>query len=328
MLDQAALERLQTYRGATPRPDDFDAFWDARMAEADAVPLDYDLAPADVPAYGTCEFLDLWFTGMEGARLHAKYVRPRAPHPLPLVLQFHGYPGASRSWLEQCSFAGMGMGLIALDCPGQGGPSQDPGGFAGTTVAGHIVAGLDGPPEGLYYVRLHQDIRILCRIVADLAAKGEVDVRRVYVNGASQGGGLGLATCALNAGLIRRAAILYPFLSDMRLVWELGLDAVAYEGIGYFSRWFAAAGERIDECFAKLAHCDTKNFAPRVACPILFGTGLEDTVVPVPTQFAVYNNLACEKEHHLYPGFAHEEIQAFDDRIIDFFCQGGGGGAA
>ena len=25
-----------TYRGTTPRPADFDAFWDARMAEADS----------------------------------------------------------------------------------------------------------------------------------------------------------------------------------------------------------------------------------------------------------------------------------------------------
>jgi cephalosporin-C deacetylase-like acetyl esterase len=39
--------------------------------------------------------------------------------PVPLVLQFHGYPGSSRSWLEQSSYAGMGMAIIALDCPGQ-----------------------------------------------------------------------------------------------------------------------------------------------------------------------------------------------------------------
>ena len=137
---------------------------------------------------------------------------------MPLVLQFHGYPGASRSWFEQASFAGMGMALIALDCPGQGGPSEDIGGFEGTTVAGHIVAGIDGDPANLYYVRLHQDIRILCRIVRELEG---IDLARVFANGASQGGGLGIATCALNSELINRAAILYPFLSDFRLsgIW-------------------------------------------------------------------------------------------------------------
>ena len=324
-LSQEELSRLRAYRGADPRPQDFEAFWAARMAEADAVPLDFGLSAADVPSTPVCDFLDLWFCGMGGARLHAKYLRPKSAELVPVVLQFHGYPGASRSWLEQCSFAGMGMALVALDCPGQGGPSEDVGGFPGTTVCGHIVAGTDGEPEDLYYVRLHQDVRILCRVVRELEG---LDLSRVYVNGASQGGGIGLATCALNADLVRRAAILYPFLSDYRMVWELGLDVVAYDGIGYFSRWFSAAGERQDELFSKLAYVDSKNFAPMVSCPVLFGTGLEDTVVPLPTQFAVYNALGCEKEHHLYPGFGHEEIQEFDDLIIDFFCQDEGRGRA
>lgn len=87
----------------------------------------------------------------------------------------------------------------------------------------------------MYYVRLHQNIRILCRIVRELVG---IDQSKVFVNGASQGGGLGLACAALNPGLVNRAAILYPFLSDYRLVWELGADLIAYEGLRYYSRWF------------------------------------------------------------------------------------------
>ena len=128
-----------------PRPSDFDLFWNDRIAEADAVKIDYAVEAASIADTATCQFFDLWYTGMCGARLHAKYLKPVSDEPVPLVLQFHGYPGASRSWFEQASFAGMGMALIALDCPGQGGPSEDIGGFEGTTVAGHIVAGIDGP---------------------------------------------------------------------------------------------------------------------------------------------------------------------------------------
>lgn len=319
MSEELDMEMLRSYLGCDPRPDDFEVFWALRMDEAEAQAVSFWIERAPQLDGVSFDAFDLWFVGMRGARLHAKYLRPRTSGPVPLVLQFHGYPGASRSWFEQASFVGMGMALIALDCPGQGGPSQDVGGFDGTTVAGHLVAGADGPAEDLYYVRLHQDIRILCNVVRRLDG---IDLDRVYVNGASQGGAIGLATCALNSDLVRRAAILYPFLSDMRMVWELGLDVVAYDGIGYFSRWFASAGERLDELFSKLAYFDTKNFAPLVKCPVLFGTGMSDTVVPVPTQFAVYNNLSCPKEHHLYDGFAHEEIQEFDDLIIPFFCQG------
>ena len=120
-MTAAEIEALGGYYGATPRT----------VTQAQ-----------EVPSWDSCEFLDLWFTGMEGARLYAKFLRPRRSEPMPLVLQFHGYPGASRSFAEQASFAGMGMALIAMDCPGQAGYSEDVGGFLGTTVSGHIIAGL------------------------------------------------------------------------------------------------------------------------------------------------------------------------------------------
>lgn len=145
----------------------------------------------------------------------------------------------------------------------------------------------------------------------------------MYVNGASQGGGLGIATCALNSELINRAAILYPFLSDFRLVWDLDADDIAYEGLRYWSRWFDEDSTRIEEAYAKLAYFDSENFAPMVKCPVLFGTGTADIVCPPATQFAVYNNLTCEKRHEFFEGFGHEEIQDFDDLIIPFFCKGG-----
>lgn len=313
------IEQLNGYLGTTPIPGDFEEFWAARMEEADQVPLEYSVTQArEVPSFDTCDYLDLWFTGMGGAHIYAKYLKPRSAKPIPVVLQFHGYPGASRSWLEQSSYAGMGMAIIAIDCPGQGGWSDDIGGFAGTTVTGHIVAGLDGPPEKMYYVRFHQNVRILCRILRKLDG---IDVGNVYINGASQGGGLGIACAALNRDLINRAAILYPFLSDYRMVWELGADVVAYEGLRYYSRWFDPDGTKENQWFAKLGYIDSKNFAHMIRCPILFGTGLEDTICPPQTQCAVFNNLNCPKKRYLFPGFGHEEIQDFDDRILEFFCR-------
>lgn len=319
-MKPANMPQEELYLGTTPKPADFDAFWAARMAEADAVTLDYQFTPSVIPAYPTCDYLDCWFTGMHGARLYAKYLRPRREAPMPLVLQFHGYPGASRSWLEQSSFAGMGFALLAMDCPGQGGKGQDVGGYAGTTVAGHLVAGLDGDPKDMYYVRLYQNIRILCRIVREMA---EIDKGRIYINGASQGGGLGVACAALNPDLPQKAAILYPFLSDFQKVWELGADEIAYEGLRYYSRWFDPDGSRANEWFAKLGYVDVQHLAPRVRCEVLFGTGLADTICPPITQDAVYHNLRCPKRRVFFPGFGHEEIQAFDDMLLSYFFEEG-----
>ena len=314
-----ALEELGAYHGTAPCPADFDAFWDARVKEAREIPLQYTFSPAQLPEFETCRYFDLWFTGMGGARVHAKYVKPEREGKIPVVLQFHGYPGASRSWLEQSSFAGMGFALLAMDCPGQGGPGEDPGGYQGTTVSGHIVAGLDGDPKDMYYVRLFQNICVLCRIVREMP---EIDQRKIVINGASQGGGLGLVCAALNPDLPWKAAILYPFLSDYQKVWELGADEIAYEGIRYYSRWFDPDHSRNGEWFHKLGYIDVHNFAPRVRCEVLFGTGLADNICPPITQFSVYNGLGCKKRHVFFPDYAHEEIQAFDDLLISFFSEG------
>ena len=151
LMTKETIDQLAGYLGSTPIPEDFDTFWAARMAEADQVSLDYSVSPSEIPAFDTCDYLDFWFRGMNGARLYAKYVKPRSDRPIPLVLQFHGYPGASRSWLEQSSYAGMGCALLALDCPGPGGLGDDPGGYAGTTVTGHIAKeNIDGTMGILY----------------------------------------------------------------------------------------------------------------------------------------------------------------------------------
>ncbi len=315
MMEQE-LEKYSQYQGLTPMPEDFDVFWDQRIAEADAQPLVYEICPSEIPDSPTGTFRYLWYQGMGGAKLCAKYLKPKGSAPVPLVLQFHGYPGASRSWLEQASFLGMGCAVLALDCPGQGGLGQDLGGYQGTTVSGHLVAGLDGPAQEMYYVRLHQNIRILCRIVQQLEG---IDCSRVFVNGASQGGALGLACCALNPELIRRAAILYPFLSDFRMIWEQNADLIPYEGLRYYARWFDPDGAKEDQWFLKLGYIDSKNFAHRIQCPVLFGTGMEDAWVLPVTQCAVYNALRCQKKRYLYPGMGHEEIADFDDLLLNFF---------
>lgn len=311
------IEDLSDYMGSTPIPEDFDEFWKQRVAEADAVKLEYTLTPSDIPEFENCEFIDLWFKGIGGANLYAKYVKPKTDKKIPVVLQFHGYPGSTRSWFEQSSFSGMGYALIAMDNPGQGGPGDDIGGYKGTTVSGHIIAGLDGDPKDMYYVRLHQNVRILCRIVQELDG---IDTSKVFVNGGSQGGAMGIACCALNPELINRAAIQYPFLSDYRMVWELGKDEIAYEGLRYYSRWFDPDGSRLEECCYKLGYIDTMNFAHMVKCPILFATGLEDVICPPKVQCAVYNKLTCPKKRMLYKGYGHEEIQEFDDLLLDYFA--------
>ncbi|WP_270913370.1 acetylxylan esterase [Allofournierella sp. CML151] len=309
---------LEYYRGTTPCPEDFAAFWAERMAQAERAPLEWELTDGPFPARGSVRYQELHFRAPDGSRLYAKYIRPASDQPVPLLLHFHGYPGATRSWLELTSYtASMGVAMLAMDCRGQGGSSLDAAAYQSTRASGNMILGLDGPPEQLYYVKVHQDIALMIRIARQLPG---LDLDRVYVNGGSQGGALALATAALHPDLIKKAGIQYPFLSDFQKVWEMDADLIAYEGLRYYMRWFDPQGLRTGEIFRKLGYVDSINFAPLIRCPVLFATGFQDDICPPVTQYAVYNRIAAPKRHLLYPDFAHEEIQAFDDRLIRFFC--------
>lgn len=310
-----SLEELEEYIGTNPIPDDFYLFWKDRMRESEETPLRYVVRESEIQGYMTCDFYDLWFTGVRGERLYAKYVRPNRNEKVPIVLQFHGYPGSSRSWFEQASFAGMGYAVIAMDCPGQGGRSSDCGGYEGTTVSGHIIEGMDGEVKDLYYVRLYQNIAVLMRIVQELEG---LDLNRIYVNGASQGGGLACVCAALHPGIVKKAILLYPFLSDFERVFDLKKDEIAYEGLRYYARWFDPMGKKRKEMFTKLGYIDVHNFASMIRSEVLFGCSLADEICPPSTQFAVYNRLICKKQKRYYYDYGHEEISVFDDQILDF----------
>ncbi|MBC5625564.1 acetylxylan esterase [Clostridium sp. NSJ-49] len=311
------LERLREYKGTNTLPRDFSEFWNERINEVKNHPLKYKITESEIRGFEGCEFLELWFKGIDGGKVYAKYIRPKTDEDVPLILQFHGYPGASRGWFEQLSFVGMGCAIIAMDCPGQGGNGDSFTNMKGTTVSGHIVAGLDGDICNMYYVKLFQNASILCRIVKELNG---IDKERIYANGASQGAGIALVCAALNP-IIKKCAALYPFLSDYKRVWDMDLDMIAYEGLRYYSRWFNSMNDKEDEMFTKLGYIDVHNFADMINCEVLFGTGLMDNVCPPSTQFAIYNNIGSKKKHIIFPDYTHEEIGEFDDMLIDFFLK-------
>lgn len=314
------LEAMKHYESKMPFPPDFHTFWEEKVREAWALPLQYTISPADLPENGRCRFYEIRLNGIHGAELYCKYIVPIRPHRVPVVLQFHGYPGATRGWFEYAAFAGLGMAVLAMDCPGQGGKSIFKGSPRGTVCADHIVYGLEGTPEDFYYTEIFMDTCLMVRLARELEG---LDAERIYVNGGSQGGGLGLVCTALNPQYIRACASLYPFLSDYRTAWEQDRDTVVFTGTKFYSRYYDPAAEHTDAVYEKLAYIDVVNFVDRITCPVLFGTGLQDAFIAPASQFAVYNRLRCPKKQLIYPDYGHEEIADFDDRTIRFFSKGG-----
>ncbi len=315
LLFDMPREELATYEGTNPRPDDFDKYWDNALAEMRAIDPQVDLQPAEFETpYAEC--FDLFFTGVHGARIHAKFLRPRMiePVPSPAVLMFHGYSGASGDWVDKLGYVAMGFTVADLDCRGQGGMSEDKGGVTGNTLNGHIIRGLDGPADNLLFRHIFLDTAQLAQIVM---AMPNVDPGRVGVTGGSQGGGLTLACAALEPR-VKRVAPLFPFLTDYKRVWQIDQAKDAYQELRDYFRRFDPLHTREEEVFNKLGYIDVQYLCPRIEGEVLLAVGLMDTVCPPSTQFAAYNKIPSHKSLSIYPDFGHESLPGHADRIFRF----------
>ncbi len=312
------IEQLTTYQGKNPRPSDFDSFWDSSLAEMRSIDPQVELIAAEFQAPNV-ECFHLFFTGVDNARIHAKLLRPaKASSPHPAVLLFHGYTGDSGDWFDKLGYAAAGFTVAALDCRGQAGLSEDRGSVAGNTLHGHIIRGLNdalqGSPQKLLFRQVFLDTAQLARIIMEMP---DVDASRVGAMGGSQGGALTIA-CASLEPRIKRAAPLYPFLSDYIRVWEMDQAKDAYLELQEYFRHSDPMHKLEDTIFEKLGYIDIQFLAQRVQAEVLWGIGLMDTICPPSTQFAVYNKLTSPKKMVIYPDFGHEPIPGWNDQAFQF----------
>ena len=308
-------EELETYQGTNPRPDDFNEFWDAALMEMNGVDPQVEIIPAEEFQVPFADCSHLWFTGVGGARVHAKLLQPKndsTPHPA--VLQFHGYGGASGDWNEKLNYVAAGHTVVAMDCRGQGGLSEDAGGVKGTTANGHIIRGLDDAPEKLLYRSIFLDTVQLANIVMGMPG---VDEARVGAMGGSQGGALTLVCAALEPR-IRRVAAIHPFLCDYQRVWDMEQAKDAYFELRDFFRRHDPRHEREEEIFRRLGYIDVQHLAPRVQAEVLFASSFDDTICPPSTQFAAYNKISSKKSMIVYPDYGHEWLPGFLDEAYQF----------
>ena len=314
-------EELQTYQGSNPQPADFDAFWDRGLAEMRAVDPHIEIVPAEFQTpYAECSHL--YFTGVGGARIHAKLLRPRnTSEPHPAIVQFHGYTGDSGDWTNKLPYVALGYTIAALDCRGQGGLSEDTGGVQGWTLRGHIIRGLDdAEPEKLLFRQNFLDTAQIAKIVLEMP---DVDPERVGAMGGSQGGGLTLACAALEPR-IKRAVPMFPFLCDYKRVWDIDLAKDAYAELREYFRKKDPRHEREEEIFTRLGYIDVQFLAPRIRGEVLMAVGLMDQICPPSSQFAAYNKITAQKSLSVYPDFAHEDLPGHADRAFQFMAQLGG----
>lgn len=317
MVDMPIRE-LEQYNGMNPRPADHDAYWDNAIAEMKAIDPQITMTKAAFQA-PNAECYDLYFTGVNGARVYAKHARPKnITGKIPAVVMFHGYSGDSGSWMDKIAYAANGFAVFALDCRGQAGKSEDVGGVYGNTYHGHIIRGLcEDNPNKLLFRDIFLDTAQLAGIAIDMDF---VDENKVYATGGSQGGALTIACAALEPR-VSKAVTIFPFLSDYKRVWDMDLDIQAYAELKDYFRNYDPRHEKEDEIFTKLGYIDVQYLAPRIKADTIMITALLDNVCPPSTQYAAYNKMTCNKKHIIYPDFTHEYLKDHDELIFKFFTE-------
>lgn len=322
------------------RPADFTAFWAKAKAEMDKLPLDvrqetpletfnreqiaaYNLKSACLPAdydptghkVEEVESCKVSFAGPDGGRIYAWLAKPKGEGPFPAMLVLPGAGFAARPRpLEQARH-----GYVAIDVQIHG---QDVDLPTYPRLPGYYEEVQYQPLEAYYYYRVHQRVY---QAVNYLAARPDVDAKRIVAVGGSQGGRLGIVIAGIDP---RIAAVVSCIANSPNYPWLHwvarcnGLDKPGdkpsdpkfkdrpkFDGMD-----LAGAPPAVAEVDGStFAYYDPMNYAPGIACPVLMNAGLIDPVSPPMSVWAVYNRLGSKDKTIVpLPGLGHDWSAEFD----------------
>jgi cephalosporin-C deacetylase len=277
--------RPEAIQSALTRQKDFDEFWRKTLAALEAVKPQFKMDRRSALDSQTHEVYEVEMHSLGGIRVRGWYEKPIAEGKRPALLRVPGYSSSMRP-----SGSSDPMAIFSFNIRGHGNSQDDVKG----TPENYWIRGLDDK-QGYFYQGAYADC---VRAVDFLASRTEVDIRRIAVTGASQGGGLSLATAALD----RRVSLCapdIPFLCD----WVKYFKTSQWPEI---DEWIKARPHRSwKKTLRTMSYFDALNFADRITCPVFLGLGLQDEVCPAATIFSVYNRITTPKEFHVYPKAKH-----------------------
>ncbi|MGD2101133.1 MAG: acetylxylan esterase [Acidimicrobiia bacterium] len=314
-LDRADLE---SYRIDRAEPADLDDFWRQALSDAESASWAPQFTSVDTPLRGI-DVYDVRFSGFNGDPIKGWLLVPGTTSTVPCRVQFAYYGGGRGTYSQHVLYPSAGVAVFATDNRSQGawgglGDTPDPSPMStGAEYPGFLTRGLRSP-DTYYYKRVYIDA--VCALHA-VAAHPSIDETRLGVAGASQGGGLALASAALAPDLVKICHAALPFLCDFHRSSLVATDGPYLELAGYLGNHISS----VDEVLAVLDYFDNGHLASRISARTLVSVGLMDTTCPPSGVYAAYNAIPVSaKRIATYEFLTHQasavhESVEFDEYI-------------
>ena len=305
-----AVAAPQKIQPASPPPDDFDAFWKAKLDELAKVPASPVLTQGDAGKPG----VDYWKVTLDNIRnthVNGQLARPQKGAKLPalLILQWAGVYPLQRSWVTDRAAEGwLALNILPHDLPIDNPPSFYKEQYDGP-LKNYWTIGNEEPDQS-YYLRMY----LSCvRALDYLKSRPDWDGKTLVVHGTSQGGQQALALAGLRSDDVTAVTPFLPAACDM-LAPEVG-RASGFPN-WYVQTWGGRDAKRVRDASR---YYDPVNFARNIKCPVLIGLALHDDLAPPSSVLAAANVITAPKELVILPRAGHQDERGsqkpYNDRL-------------
>jgi cephalosporin-C deacetylase len=267
-------------QAAEPKPADFDAFWDAKLRQLDAIPMNAVVTPGESGKAGV-EYATVRMNNINGSHVYGQLAKPARMGKFPALVIYQWasppYP-LQKTWVTDRAAEGW----LALNVEPHDVPSDMPQAFYDALPAlikSYATIGQHSRDES-YFLRMYLGDY---RAVEYLAGRPDWDGKSMVVMGTSMGGQQSFATAGLN-----------PRVTALIVNVPAGADATAaLHGRGpSYPNWNVSR----PDVLATARYFDTANFASRITARSLVAMGFIDETSAPAGVWAVFNQIRGPKE--------------------------------
>jgi len=312
-MEKVRMEN-EAYLPELTRRSDFEAFWDTTRAIAKANPL-CPISQEIASPFPGIKLFDVTYHGFDSTPIHGWMMIPRVleGERIPCLIHYHGFTGSRGLPFDFAPWLLKGMAVLSVDCREQGGDTGNLAPYSHGHFSNVACKGILDKEE-FYYRAVYMD----CLKALDFALQfQEIDPERLVIEGASQGGALGMAVSALDP---RPAAVMVDVPSNSNLEARVEGAHGAYASVTEYLKRFP---DRLELAYETLSYFDTMNMAEWIRCPVLASVALKDTTCPAKLYYATYNRITAPKEIDVYPFNGHEGGALQMGRKFDFIVRRG-----